>query len=251
MNRLNGLSKRTLLLSVLLLLTSSATLAQNVWAWEDVESTEIGSGYEFVWHRPYLTKVPGEPQMVHQWHNQLEEMIKSEKKSFIKHFRETQAESEAEVGKDHKWRLEGGYKVVWQDKLNLILSWSGYSYSGGAHGNHLQKLSIVRKGSFEVYDSSAFLFDHDPAALEVLSRESRVGLVKYLGEEFSDDHWLLKGSAPEWKNFSMCYPTTNEKGQRVFRVTFSPYQVGPYAIGTPSVDISWKKLAPYAVNLIF
>ena len=133
------------------------------------------------------------------------------------------------------------------DYISFILKYGGFS--GGAHGyedNISFNYDVINKKNIELKD----LFSNNPQYLNVLSTKSR----EYLKEQFAtvseEDKnnsspealkeyvdnmvsMINSGTEPKEENFNT-FTFTEDK----IKIYFAQYQVGPYVIGSPEVEIS-------------
>lgn len=146
---------------------------------------------------------------------------------------------------DQPWTLDLTVEPVLQTDSLLHLELSGYEYSGGAHGMPLL-------GSFTFLPRQDTLmtiedwFD-DAAVWAAISEAAIAGLSTQVeafgaapGETLDPAtlEWIETGASAEPENFAHYRPLLDADSKiRGFLITFQPYQVGPYAIGTPQVEI--------------
>lgn len=119
----------------------------------------------------------------------------------------------------------------------------GYFYAGAAHGNAgFETFNFVIDQKLKKIDLQDFFSDPDKALLlissisiERLSREfwERTGEKP---DEMQLDQFR-SGAGPKWGNFD-CYNITAQG----FTFLFPPYQVGPYALGSMAVAVSFYEL---------
>lgn len=233
------------LLFTLLLLTAP-TWAQTGWKWERSNIIRLGPGYEFKWSSPSLTAAP-ETKEIEGWQKALTALMAGWTKEFCQEAEKAFEEAKDSKFKPNAWSSEGDFQIVWSDSKTMIVRWSGYDYRGGAHGMpfiEVRVLSLDRPG--ELLPAS-FLFEQSPEALKTISELARAELTEMLEEQELDD-WALKGTAPEWDNYQLIYPVT-EDGETTFEVIFPPYQVAPYAAGSPTVQLPFNKIRPLAFKL--
>ncbi len=146
---------------------------------------------------------------------------------------------------DQPWALELTVESALQTESLLHLKLSGYQYSGGAHGMPLL-------GSFTYLPQSSALMRiedwfADDAVWSAISDAAVAGLSGQLeqfgfnpGEEVEPAvlEWIQTGASADPANFAHYGPLLDAEAKiRAFVITFQPYQVGPYAIGTPQVEI--------------
>jgi uncharacterized protein len=139
------------------------------------------------------------------------------------------------------WAFSLGYAGLYTTDRVIAVDGGGYMYTGGAHGGALYLPLVLDRRSGAVIEPAA-LFRPDSDWLEVLARHSREGLSAR--EPFSDepdmvdDDWFQEGTAPTAENYALLLPTADG-----IRVTFTQYQIGPYAIGDFRVTVPYAALA--------
>ncbi len=146
---------------------------------------------------------------------------------------------------DQPWTLELTVESAMQTDSLLHLELSGHQYSGGAHGMPLL-------GSFTYLPQSSALMTiedwfADEAVWTAISDAAVAGLSSQLeqygftpGEEVDPAvlEWIQTGASADPANFTHYRPLLDANAKiRALVITFQPYQVGPYAIGTPQVEI--------------
>ncbi len=135
----------------------------------------------------------------------------------------------------------------------------GSSYTGGAHGNPLIARFVwlpqqdKRLTAAELVpaaqgwrDISAHVREQLHAALsqrvdaDELSPADRADVIKTAGKMIDE------GTAPEPANFDQFEPVLSREGKLIaLRFVFAPYQVGPYADGTQTVEVPADVLLPH------
>lgn len=105
------------------------------------------------------------------------------------------------------------------------------SYTGGAH-----PYTVVRAFTFDLDDGEQLgLTDlFEPGVLERVSATA----VERIQDEYATGEWAEEGAAPTEESLGRFVLTPDR-----LRIWFDNYQVGPYAIGTPSVEIPYTELA--------
>ena len=123
------------------------------------------------------------------------------------------------------------------------------SFTGGAHPNHaFVSRTYDFAGNKEI--TLADLFKHDSGYLEFLSQVARGELSQslyclYWSEEVEDSEdfsmeMLRQGTTPELENFKHFRLT-----ERELIIAFESYQVAPYALGSPEIEIHFAGLQEY------
>ena len=134
----------------------------------------------------------------------------------------------------------------------------GSSYSGGAHGNPLVARFVWLPPQRQMLTAQALI--PAPAGWQVVSDASREQLMTSLSLRLAADELppevhaqqlqmgsknIADGTAPDARNFAQFEPVVDADGRiRALRFVFPPYQVGPYADGTRTVDIPAATLLP-------
>ncbi len=127
--------------------------------------------------------------------------------------------------------------------LSVVLMAS--SYTGGAHGNHGLAAFRFRPDGSQL--ALKDVFGDVPQALRIFSEQSRLSLLRQEGlQNLQNDSALQEGTAPAEDNFTLWSITPAG-----IHVHFQYYQVGPYAIGVPEVDIPLAALAPAKPDMMF
>jgi hypothetical protein len=135
---------------------------------------------------------------------------------------------------DSKNTLEFNYKVEQQGDRFVSILMNGSVYTGGAHPNPVlfainYDLKNNKEVKFSDLSSSGLAFTN--AVSEITTKE--------LQTKFGGD-FIPEGAAANEDNFQI-FTFNKEK----LIITFNAYQVGPYAIGTPAVEIPLSKLSSY------
>ncbi len=229
-----------------LLLLTAPTWAQTGWKWDTSNIIRLGPGYEFKWSSPILKEAPTD-QGAEAWQKALEEEMESWAQEFCQDAEKAFEEAKDSQYKPNAWSSEGEFQVVWTDPQVMIVRWSGYDYRGGAHGMPFQEVRVLAQEKPGELLESSYLFEQDPEALKTISELARAQLLESFEEEELDE-WALKGSAPEWDNFRLLYPV-DEEGEKSFELIFPPYQVAPYAAGSPTVQLDFKTLRALAKKM--
>ena len=134
----------------------------------------------------------------------------------------------------------------------------GSSYTGGAHGNPLVARFVWLPPQQRMLTAQALV----PSATgwQAVSDAAREQLMTTLSQRLDADGLLpgdhavqlqegskaiADGTAPDARNFAHFEPVVDADGRiRALRFVFPPYQVGPYADGTRTVEIPAATLLP-------
>lgn len=259
-----GTKKSLLPLMLLLFLwTSLPSQAEAPWIWTTQRIKAGQAACLFDWTLPSLAQTPGDTSA---WQKLLNDHVTQWRRNFQTDYDAQEAEfikiSQRDPSfKPAPWESSGSFQVVWTDPRYLVVLWQGYDFRGGAHGMPVLDVCILDRDNPDRLQSSRLLFSFSTEALDTLSRLCRQQLAQRFAED-SDadtssssanqasepDEWVIQGTQPQWSNFSIVYPT-NLNGPDRFEVIFPPYQVAPYAMGSPTVTIPWKQLSPFTPSL--
>ena len=135
----------------------------------------------------------------------------------------------------------------------------GSSYLGGAHGQPLVRRWVWLPAERRMLTAEALI--PDPAGWEAVSEYVRERLFEQLSLRLADEgiapedraEWLRTegamieaGTEPSPGHFDQFEPVPGAGGKLAgLRFVFPPYQVGPYAAGTHSVDVPARVLLPH------
>lgn len=110
-----------------------------------------------------------------------------------------------------------------------------YEFTGGAHGNIRIKVLNYKNTGERIYLGSIFKPESD-----YLKRLSDTARAK-LKESFKDldESWIDDGTEPISSNFESFYFTEED----YLKIIFQPYQIGPWVIGTPEIEIKLTELS--------
>ena len=134
------------------------------------------------------------------------------------------------------WSLGIDYGSPYQTDRFLAIPFSGYEYTGGAHGMSLILPLVIDLATGQPIAPEGLFLPGSPW-LERLSERCFAGL---RGRELlsADTEWLREGTAPTAENYALLFP-----GPEGLTVTFPPYSVAPYAAGIQEVLIPYGDLA--------
>lgn len=140
----------------------------------------------------------------------------------------------------------------------VVIAADGSSYTGGAHDAPLVARFVWLPQENRPLTASGLI--PDPAAWRTISSEVRAQLQAALVQRVDADHlppadradvikqaghMIEEGTGPDVSNFSQFEPVVSPDGRIVaLRFVFAPYQVGPYADGTQTVDMPADVLLP-------
>jgi uncharacterized protein YecT (DUF1311 family) len=155
--------------------------------------------------------------------------------SLVEPFRRELAEYQRDGHEGADWSLEIDYGPPRRTGRLLAIPFSGYSYTGGAHGMPIDEpLILDSKDGRRI--PPAGLFAPGADWLGALSERCRQAL---RGRDLlvEDPDWLARGTAPEPDNYQAILP-----GPDGLTLTFPPYAVAPYAAGPQEVEIPYGEL---------
>ncbi len=131
-----------------------------------------------------------------------------------------------------QYTFDLNYKVVRGDKTTSII-FSESTYSGGAHGNLVMTTFTYTNDGTKV--SIGSLFKPGSDYLGKLAQISKVKLKEALPNDLGS--WADDGTAAVSANFEAFYL----EGKNTVKIIFEPYQVAPWAAGTPEISISFSE----------
>ena len=150
---------------------------------------------------------------------------------------------------DLPWQLELKLSRVVNGERVVAVQASGFVFQGGAHGLPLEASFVYlvdRKQMMAIDDWFA-----DDAVWEAISARAvsllQSQLAPMAGEHDGDSEenleaqsrdWLLEGAGPDPQNFHLYLPQLGQDQKiEALQISFAPYQVAPYAAGSPEVSI--------------
>ncbi len=144
------------------------------------------------------------------------------------------AEGQGWEGPD--WSLTIDYDNPHRTDRFLAIPFSGYEYTGGAHGMPLILPLVIDLASGQRVPPEGLFVSGAPW----LERLAERCLAALQGRDLlsADDQWLREGTAPKLENYGLLFP-----GPEGLTVTFAPYSVAPYAAGIQEVLIPYAELA--------
>ncbi len=131
--------------------------------------------------------------------------------------------------------LEYDYEVFYQGDRFVSILMSGSEYTGGVHPTPVLKAinyDLKENKEIKLVDLAT---KYSLAYEDKISMLASAELEKKLGQDFIEE-----GVAADLENFREF-----NFNKTILKITFSAYQVGPYAIGTPSVEIPLAKLSEF------
>lgn len=122
------------------------------------------------------------------------------------------------------------YQVKRSGTITTIV-FNGYQYTGGAHPNSFV-LTMTFQGEQKILLDSLFTVSQSEYLIR-LQAIATLALEQKLGKE----SLFYEGLEPRIENYQHWYVIDN-----ALVILFSPYQVGPYAIGMPEVTIPFSQI---------
>lgn len=168
------------------------------------------------------------------------ENLDSEIKTFVQEFTSNfkTENSEAYPGQPAKNSLGSRYRVVESDStVSVILNLE--MYTGGAHGNLFIKTFVYEKDGDRLAIGSFF----EPRT-NYLGKLSEISKTKLKEKGSEQETWFDEGTDPVSSNFEAFFIT--EEGD--LGIIFQPYQVGPWVIGTPEINIPFSEFGTIVTN---
>ncbi|WDS37188.1 DUF3298 and DUF4163 domain-containing protein [Pseudoxanthomonas sp.] len=157
------------------------------------------------------------------------------------------------------YELSLAFEVVAETPEVVAVAADGGRYTGGAHGEPLVARFTWLPRQQAMLTTQAML--PSPEGLQAVSSYVREQLhtsasLRADGDDMapedraqllqSSNKMIDEGTGPDLANFSQFQPVVNADGRiAAIRFVFPPYQVGPYADGTQTVDVPAQVLQPY------
>lgn len=205
----------SVLLSLLLAGAALAAPPQNM------KIKEVRKGYDIEISYPRF----GRPAI----DRQLEAWARGVAKDFADSARES-------TGEPNPWASEVEYEVVRNDEQMIVVAFSNYNYSGGAHPNtSTETFNFLLPEGRRVEIAELF----SPKGIQRISDISIAQLKRDMTgpDGMSDMDWIRRGAGPNARNF-----TSFELLPRQLHITFDAYQVAAYAAGPQEVSIPLSHL---------
>lgn len=166
---------------------------------------------------------------IHMWYRK---WVKEQFEEFEKNMQDWESVDDMESTE------EMSASTHYMDKELLSVYAGGSSYfSGAAHPNHnssTQLWNLVNQTQIPVNE----LFEPNASWEKKLSKWVIEDIKQQFGKDWElDDASVKEGAGPDAKNFQRFL--VSDKG---LEILFDPYEVGPYAMGSVSVTLPWKKL---------
>ncbi|MCG6941774.1 MAG: DUF3298 domain-containing protein [Thiohalocapsa sp.] len=183
--------------------------------------------------------LPGDDAATRAANTGIEQAFREPLEGFRKQYAEFLAENDG-IHLGPPWAFSLGYEKVYTTDTLIAVDGGGYMYTGGAHGGALYLPLVLDRKTGKPLEPAA-LFRAGSDWLAPLAEHARAALQKEApfndDSEMVDDDWFQQGTAPTAENYGLLLPTADG-----IRVTFSQYQVGPYAIGDFRVTVPYAAL---------
>lgn len=164
------------------------------------------------------------------WEGTVEEAASAYRENLIDEYLTDNAGQETVTWED---RISGAFAGSYKGWKNYVLTY--YSYRGGPHG--IQTVSPI------VFDLATGAIVTEDDIFADGWREPVAGMLRQavLSSMEKEDEELA-----ELVDADLIVPNSNfSVGPDGIEWTFQPYEVGPYALGIVSANLSWKQLKPY------
>jgi uncharacterized protein YecT (DUF1311 family) len=182
---------------------------------------DVRKGYEIDVSYPRF----GQPSM--------DRTLESWARGVAKDFADGAAEA---TGEPNRWSAEVTYEVLRQDAQMIVVAFTYYSYTGGAHPNaSTETFNFLMPDGRRVEFAELFT----PKGVQRVSDIAIARLKQDIGgpDGMSDMDWIRRGAGPNARNFSSFALLPRE-----LLITFDAYQVAAYAAGPQEVRIPLAQL---------
>lgn len=179
---------------------------------------------------------------------ELQQYTQDQKQDFLSFFEQDSIPETA----TYPWELLLEFTVKDSTDLFISILGQGYTYTGGAHGNHFYKMINYDQHNQRLIQLTDLFADS--TSLQPISEFSRKVISQKLAEQYTEaqgspeaieeqkkrsSEWINDGTTPKFsffQHFLLAEPNRNGRptGLRFF---FPPYQVAPYAAGTQEVFV--------------
>lgn len=126
------------------------------------------------------------------------------------------------------------FEVLYYEKDFISILFYDYEFTGGAHG-----ITYLYSYNYDLYQRKIITFD-DIFFGDYLKEISKFCIEELTKRDISEEEWIYEGAAPTPENYSI-YNFLKDG----ILISFSEYQVGPYAIGIQQVYIEFANLKKY------
>jgi len=151
------------------------------------------------------------------------------------------------------------YELVAQTPHVVAVLGRGSAYTGGNHPNNMTE-SHIWLPEKQQWLTASMLISH-PEGWQAVSDYAGEDLYQQYRSHFPnpskqeqawlDDHrnWINRGVGPDAENFKYFYPVASGDGRiAALKFIFPPYQVGPWADGSWTVDVPASILYPHVAD---
>jgi hypothetical protein len=132
------------------------------------------------------------------------------------------------------YEFEQGFTITGQKKGYVGLSLSSYEYTGGAHGMYGFTCVVADIANHALVPLGALLTDDARAKLSALVNAD---FQKQFGEKDLTNAGFFDATVKVEPSTSLCFQV-DEKGTTTLEVAFGPYEVAPWAMGSPSANVA-------------
>jgi hypothetical protein len=163
----------------------------------------------------------------------IDRALESWARGIAKEFAEAAVEA---TGDPQRWSAEVSYEILRQDAQMIVVAFTYYSYTGGAHPNSSSEtFNFLMPEGRRVEFAELF----SPKGIQRVSDISIARLKQELGgpEGLGDMDWIKRGAGPNARNFASFALLPRE-----LMITFDAYQVAAYAAGPQEVRIALPSL---------
>lgn len=143
--------------------------------------------------------------------------------------------TERPLGEGYPLEFDANYSIT-ENEHFISYDFQVYQFTGGAHGGtNEETYTFDKKTGTRV--ALADLFTANAPYLERISAHTRERLLATLGD-YKDEKWVTEGTAPTAENFQSFIVDGDS-----LTIIFGQYQVGPYVLGMPEIQIPLSTLS--------
>jgi hypothetical protein len=143
--------------------------------------------------------------------------------------------TERPAGEGYPLEFDANYSIT-ENKHFISYEFQVYQFTGGAHGGTNEETYTFDKKTGVRLALSDLFSAHAPY-LERLSAYTKERLLATLGD-YKDEEWVTEGTAPTANNFQDFIVDGDS-----LTIIFGQYQVGPYVLGMPEIQIPLSTLS--------
>jgi hypothetical protein len=130
-------------------------------------------------------------------------------------------------------------KILYQNNKLITVEMSNYSFTGGAHGNYGSFINTYLLSNGASVQLTEIV--QDTAALRPMIEK---GFIDEKNKEGNEEYTLEDLVFPE--SIPLPLPMQWCVIKEGLRITYNPYEVGPYAVGQTDIVLSWDQLGKLA-----